>query len=101
MEVALHPQSGVAALCFRMHRLPLHLNPFGGMYLPYNLPTYYTTGSPDSPARREVQKPMMKMMYGRMVKYHMMDKFMSFMDAGEWHTGAYDDVVHLRKVEPR
>ena len=104
MEMALHPQSGVAALCFRTHRLPLHLSPFGGMYLPYNLPTYYPTGSPDSAARREVQKPMMKMMYGEMFNYYiyyMMDKFVPFVDAGEWHTGAYDDVVHLRKVEPR
>ena len=71
------------------------------MYLPYNLPTYYVTGNPDSAAMVEMAHPMMKKMYGWMFKVYMMRKFMAFMDADDWNGCAYDDAAHNRKVEPR
>jgi len=85
----------------RQHIDLQNMGPFGGMYLPYNLPTYYTTGDPNKAAQKEVEKSMMKMMYGPMFKYYMMNKFMSFMDIDGWNTAAYKDVVAIKKVEPR
>ena len=78
-----------------------NMGPFGGMFVPYNLPTYYVTGDPDSAAKVEMAHPMMKMMYGWMFKVYMMDKFMSFMDVDKWNTSVYNDVLHLKNVEPR
>ncbi len=78
-----------------------NIGPFGGMYLPYNLPTYYTTGDPDKAAAKEMEHSMMKRMYGWMFKVYMMDKFMSFMDIDGWNTKAYEDASQLKKVEPR
>ncbi len=78
-----------------------NMGPFGGMFLPYNLPTYYTSGSADSAVVIEMQHSMMDRMYGWMFKVYMMDKFMSFMDVDGWNTGAYDDAAHVRKVEAR
>ncbi len=85
----------------RQHIDLQNMGPFGGMYLPYNLPTYYTTGNPLLAAEKEEEKPMMKMMYGAMFKYYMMDKFMAFMDIDGWNTDAYKDVVKGKKVEAR
>ncbi len=85
----------------RQHIDLQNMGPFGGMYLPYHLPVYYTSGDPNLSAQKEVQKSMMKMMYGSMFKYYMMDKFMSFMDIDTWNTSAYADVIALKKVEPR
>jgi hypothetical protein len=78
-----------------------NIGPFGGMFVPYNLPSYYTTGDPAAAGRREVAKPMMGMMYGTMFKRYLMDKFMSFMAVDVWNTAAYDDVLAGRNVEPR
>jgi hypothetical protein len=78
-----------------------NIGPFGGMYVPYNLPTYYITGNADKAASTEAKKSMMNMMYGWMFKFYLMDKFMSFMDIDHWNTSAYDDVINNRKVEPR
>ncbi len=78
-----------------------NMGPFGGMFVPYNLPTYYRTGNPDSATVIEMKKSMMKKMYGFMFDKYLMDKFISFMDVDNWDTGAYDDVVHHRKVQPR
>jgi len=78
-----------------------NITPFGGMYLPYHLPTYYTTGDPDKAASREMEHSMMKKMYGWMFKYYMMDKFMAFMDAKSWNTNSYDDARSLKQVEAR
>ncbi len=78
-----------------------NITPFGGMYLPYNLPTYYTTGDPDKAAGIEMQHSMMKRMYGWMFKYYMMDKFMSYMDADQWNGDSYDDASRLINVEAR
>jgi len=85
----------------RQHIDLQNITPFGGMYLPYNLPTYYVTGNPDSAAMVEMAHPMMKKMYGWMFKVYMMRKFMAFMDADDWNGCAYDDAAHNRKVEPR
>jgi hypothetical protein len=85
----------------RQHIDLQNMGPFGGMYLPYNLPTYYTTGNPDSAAKAEMDHPMMAMMYGTLFKYYMMDKFMSFMDVSGWNGGAYDDARNLHQVEAR
>lgn len=85
----------------RQHIDLQNMGPFGGMYLPYNLPTYYTTGDALLAAEKEEEKPMMKMMYGPMFKYYMMDKFMAFMDVDFWNTKAYADVVKGKKVEAR
>ena len=46
-----------------------NMGPFGGMFVPYNLPVYYTTGNPDRSAQAEMDKSMMGMMYGFMFKY--------------------------------
>jgi hypothetical protein len=82
--------------------IDLHnMGPFGGMYLPYNLPSYYQTGNSDRAAQVEAGKNMMAMMYGWMFKYYLMDKFISFMNIDRWNTGAYNDVLKLRHVEPR
>ena len=85
----------------RQHIDLQNIGPFGGMYLPYNLPTYYTTGDPDKAASKEMQHPMIKMMYGWMFDIYMMDKFMSFMDIDGWNTDAYDDASNNRNVEAR
>lgn len=85
----------------RQHIDLQNMGPFGGMYLPYNLPTYYTTGDPDKAAAAEMQKSMMKRMYGWMFKFYMMDKFMSFMDIDGWNTDAYADASQIKKVEAR
>jgi len=86
-----------------------NIGPFGGMFVPYNLPTYYTTGNPDFAASKEMEKSMMKMMYGWMFDIYMMNKFMRFMDDGSgdfikgWNTKSYKDVTYMKegKVEPR
>lgn len=86
-----------------------NMGPFGGMFVPYNLPTYYTTGDPDLAASKEMEKSMMKMMYGWMFDIYMMNKFMTFMDDGSgeyltgWDTKAYDGILNMEegKVEPR
>jgi hypothetical protein len=78
-----------------------NISPFGGMYVPYNLPTYYTTGDPDQAAAREMEKSMMEMMYGKLFKFYLMDKFMSFMDADGWNADVYEDVKALKNVEAR
>ncbi|HBC46968.1 MAG TPA: hypothetical protein DCZ43_07980 [candidate division Zixibacteria bacterium] len=78
-----------------------NMGPFGGMFIPYNLPTYYQTGNPDQAAQKEMGKSMMAMMYGWMFKFYLMDKFMSFMDVNHWNTGAYQDAKNLKHVEPR
>ena len=78
-----------------------NIGPFGGMFVPYNLPAYYRGGDPDAAARAEMDKSMMKMMYGWMFKYYMLDKFIGFMDIDHWNTGSYEDVRAGRNVEPR
>jgi len=85
----------------RQHVDLQNMGPFGGMFVPYNLPTYYRTGNPDSATVIEMKKSMMKMMYGFLFDKYLMDKFISFMDVDNWDTGAYDDIIHHRKVEPR
>lgn len=85
----------------RQHVDLLNMGPFGGMFVPYNLPTYYQTGNPDLAAQKEMEKSMMKRMYGTMFKYYMMDKFMSFMDVSTWNASAYKYVHSLKMVEPR
>ncbi len=54
----------------RQHIDLQNIGPFGGMYLPYNLPAYFTTGDPDKAASVEMQHPMMKKMYGWMFKVY-------------------------------
>jgi hypothetical protein len=85
----------------RQHIDLQNIGPFGGMYIPYNLPTYYASGDADLAAQNELDKDMMKMMYGSMFKYYMMDKFMSFMDVDGWSTSAYEDARSLETAEPR
>lgn len=85
----------------RQHIDLSNMGPFGGMFVPYNLPAYYASGDPDRAASIEMDKSMMEMMYGIMFKYYMLDKFMSFMDIDGWNTGAYEDVREIKNVEPR
>ncbi|MDY6932890.1 MAG: cytochrome c3 family protein [Spirochaetota bacterium] len=85
----------------RQHIDLQNMGPFGGMFIPYNFPTYYTTGNPDLAAAKEMEKSMMKRMYGLMFKVYMMDKFMSFMDVDSWNTSSYKDVKNMNRVEPR
>ncbi len=85
----------------RQHIDLQNMGPFGGMYLPYNLPTYYTTGDADKAAEVEMQNSMMKRMYGWMFDVYMMDKFMRFMEVDGWNRCAYNDAASNKKVEPR
>jgi hypothetical protein len=78
-----------------------NIGPFGGMFVPYNLPEYYKFGKPEKAARLEVDKGMMGMMYGLMFKYYMLDRFMSYMAIDGWNTDAYSDVRSGRNVEAR
>ncbi len=86
-----------------------NMGPFGGMFVPYNLPTYYVSGDPVKAAAVEMHKSMMEMMYGTLFKIYMMDRFMRYMDDGtgeyiiEWHGDAYNDVLAMdpKKVEAR
>lgn len=78
-----------------------NIGPFGGMYVPYNFPTYYSTGDASLAAQKEAEKPMMKMLYDWMFKYYLMDKFVSFMDMAGWNTASYQDVIAGKNVEPR
>lgn len=78
-----------------------NMGPFGGMFVPYNLPEYYQFGKATQAARVEMDKSMMGMMYGLMFKYYMLDKFMSFMAIDGWDTSAYSDVMAGRNMEPR
>ncbi len=85
----------------RQHIDLQNMGPFGGMFVPYNLPTYYRTGDPDAAARAEMDKSMMGMMYGWMFKVYMLDRFMGFMDIDGWNTGSFEDVRAGRNVEAR
>ncbi len=85
----------------RQHIDLANVGPFGGMYVPYNLATYYRTGNPDSAAKVEEQHPMMAMMYGWMFKVYLMDKFMKFMDIPGWNTSAYSELLEGKGWEPR
>ena len=93
----------------RQHIDLQNMGPFGGMFIPYNLHTYYASGDPDLAASKEMEKSMMKKMYGFMFKMYLMNKFMTFMDDGSkeylkgWNTKSYKDVLNMLegKVEPR
>jgi len=85
----------------RQHIDLQNIGPFGGMFVPYNLPAYYRDGDPDAAARAEMDKSMMGMMYGWMFKLYMLDRFMGYMAIDGWNTGSYDDVRAGRRVEPR
>jgi hypothetical protein len=85
----------------RQHIDLQNMGPFGGMFVPYNLPSYYRFGRPDQAARVEMDKSMMGMMYGWMFKLYMMDKFMSFMAVDGWNTNSFVDVRAGKQVEPR
>jgi hypothetical protein len=78
-----------------------NIGPFGGMFVPYNLPDYYRFGNPTTAARLELDKSMMGMMYGFMFKFYMLDKFMSFMAIDGWNTDSYSDIRAGRNMEPR
>jgi len=78
-----------------------NIGPFGGMFVPYNLPDYYRNGNPGQAARLEMDKSMMGMMYGWMFKFYMLDRFMSYMAIDSWNTGSYDDVKAGRNTDPR
>jgi hypothetical protein len=91
----------------RQHIDLANMGPFGGMFVPYNLPAYYKDGDTDKAASTEMDKSMMKMMYGYMFKFYMLDKFIGFMDDGSgdqisgWNTGSYQDVKDMKNVSPR
>jgi len=85
----------------RQHIDLQNIGPFGGMFVPYNLPAYYRDGDPLAAARAEMDKPMMKMMYGWMFKFYLLDRFMSYMAIDGWDTGSYEDVRAGRQVEAR
>jgi len=78
-----------------------NIGPFGGMFVPYNLPEYYRFGRPQQAARLEMDKSMMGMMYGMMFKFYMLDRFMSYMAIDGWNTDSYNDVRAGRNIEAR
>ncbi|RJP79566.1 MAG: nitrite reductase [Candidatus Zixiibacteriota bacterium] len=59
--------------------------PWGGMILPVDYHTYYTTGDPVKAVEAAVNRPIMKMMYGPMFKYYLMDRFMAYMGIDGWN----------------
>jgi len=85
----------------RQHIDLANMGPFGGMFVPYNLPTYYKSGDPDGAASAEMDKSMMEMMYGLMFKYYMLDRFMAYLAVEGWNTGSFEDVRRMKNVEPR
>jgi hypothetical protein len=60
--------------------------PYGGMLLPFDYVTYYTTGDPVAAVAKAANSPIMKKMYGPMFKWYMMDKFMEYMRVDGWDT---------------
>ncbi len=78
-----------------------NIGPFGGMFVPYNLPDYYRNGDPDQAARLEMDKSMMGMMYGWMFKLYMLDRFMSYMDIDGWNLDSFEDVKAGQNTELR
>lgn len=78
-----------------------NIGPFGGMFVPYNLPVYLSTGDPGGAAKAEVRKSMIEMMYGWMFKFYLMDRFMAFMSIESWDTSAYQGLRGLKNAEPR
>jgi hypothetical protein len=44
---------------------------------------------------------MMRMMYGRMFQYYLMNRFIGYLDVPGWNIRAYEDVRAGRRVEPR
>jgi hypothetical protein len=60
--------------------------PWGGMILPVDYYTYYTTGDPVKAVQAAADRPIMKMMYGAMFKYYLMDRFMAYMGIDGWNT---------------
>ncbi|RKZ13445.1 hypothetical protein DRQ50_10450 [bacterium] len=85
----------------RQHIDLANIGPFGGMFVPYNLPAYYRDGDPDAAAQQEMHKSMMGMMYGWMFKIYMLDRFMDFMAIDGWNTRALDDLRQGRNLEAR
>jgi len=85
----------------RQHIDLTNIGPFGGMFVPYNLPNYYRDGKPGQAAQAEMHKSMMGMMYGWMFKIYMLDRFMSYMQIDTWNTGDLDELRAGRKMEPR
>ncbi|MFO8004610.1 cytochrome c3 family protein [Thioalkalivibrio sp.] len=79
----------------------VNAGPFAGMFLPYNLPTYYATGDAEAAVREEVRRPMIRMMYGNLFKYFLLDRFMSCIKVDHWDPGVYPDVLELKNVAPR
>jgi hypothetical protein len=60
--------------------------PYGGMILPFDYLTYYTTGDPVASVKAASEKPIMKKMYGTIFKLYMMDRFMEYMGIESWNT---------------
>lgn len=60
--------------------------PYGGMILPVDYHTYYTTGDAEKAVRVAMDRKIMKMMYGAMFKYYMMNRFMAYMRVDGWNT---------------
>ncbi len=78
-----------------------NIGPFGGMFVPYNLPEYYRNGNPEQAAKLEMDKSMMSMMYGWMFKFYMLDRFMSYMAVDGWNTKSLADVKAGKNMEAR
>ncbi len=60
--------------------------PYGGMILPVDYKTYYTTGDPVAAVQAAVEKPIIRKMYGFLFKVYLMDRFMQYMGISEWNT---------------
>ena len=60
--------------------------PYGGMILPVDYETYYTTGNPVAAVKTAVERPIIQKMYGPMFKYYLMDRFMAYMGIDGWNT---------------
>jgi hypothetical protein len=72
--------------------------PYGGMILPIDYVTYYTAGDARKAVEVAVNRPMMKMMYGAMFKYYLMDRFMEYMAVDGWNTNFSMDRIAPRAM---
>jgi hypothetical protein len=72
--------------------------PYGGMILPINYNVYYSTGDAKAAVKVASESKIMRMMYGAMFKYYMMDRYMAYMAIDGWDTNFSMDRIAARAM---
>jgi hypothetical protein len=80
----------------RMYEDMNNQGPFGGMILPFDYVTYYTTGDSKKAVEAAMKEPIMKMLYGDMFKYYIMDDFMHYMGIKKGWTIPYTHNIQAK-----